>query len=387
MRKFLYVIMLTFVVLVMACAPKQTPSPTASTPKPSSPAPITPASNIPPLTSQDAAWAKVVLDAQKEGRLLIYSFAFAGDVGTAISKAFKDKYGIQVDIVVGSAPVMLERVRSEYRARQFMTDVTDMNATRSLEMKNDKLTESAKDLPALRDKESWYAHPLDQDPEGHILTFYSNHNTPYINTNTVKAGEEPQSWLDLLQPRWKGKVLVGDPGVYVGTTHIYYGLVRKSNRLNEDFWRQLGGQIGKFVPGGARDQVLVLMRGEGPVNISVGSAGGAPLVAEGAPVKALNMKEGGISNPSQSLAMLNQAPHPNAARLFLNWFLSAEGLKVFAQTASQATLRKDVPDFLPANAKVDLSKSVNLDFKDLDEVNKLYNAGYLTKMWKGETGK
>lgn len=374
------------VVLLVACTPPQltapVPTPTSQTPASSG---ITPTPTT--VTAEDVAWAKIIQDAKKEGQVFIYSFAFIGDAGVAVSKAFKDKYGIKVDIVAGSAPIMLERLRSEYRSSQFVTDIADMNASRALELKNDKLSLSTKDLPVLSDKASWYNHPLELDPDGYVLCYFNSTATPYINTTLVKPAEEPQSWFDLLQPRWKGKVMVGDPGIYLLTYYTYYGLVRKSNRLNEDYFRQLGGQIGKFVPGSAREQVLALVRGEGPLHFSTSETGGAPLIAEGAPIKALSMKEGAVFFPSQSLTMLSKAPHPNAARLFINWFLSADGLKIFAESASQVTRRKDVPNYLPNAARVDQSTAINLDFKDLDEINKLYNAGYLTKLWKGETGK
>ena len=392
------ILLLLFVIsalLASGCTPKETvPTPVTATPQGSA-SPGAPSTVIAPKAEPssrtqaegDAAWAKTIQDAQKEGKVIIYSFALAGDVGIAVTKAFKDKYGIKLEIVAGTSPVVLERVRAEYRAGQTMSDLVDMSVPRMLALKDDKLTQSAKDLPVLQDKASWYTHPLDLDPDGHILSYYMSISSPYINTTMVKAGEEPKSFLDLLQPRWKGKVMAGDPGVYIGTTYLYYAMVKKTNGLSEDFFRQMRGQIGKFVPGSARDQLLALIRGEGPINITTSSAGAASLVAEGAPIKAVNMKEGAVANPSTSFALLPKAPHPNAARVFLNWFLSAEGLKVFAQTGSNATLRKDVPDFLPAAARVDLSSAITLNFNDLAEIDKLYNAGYLTKLWKGEAGK
>ncbi len=387
MFKMWTLVLLALVVFISSCASVPTPSATESS-KLTTPLTSTRGVAVAPQPPpDDEAWAKVIQEAKREGQVLIYSFSFAGDVGLVVSRAFREKFGIKAEIVAGTSPVMLERIRSEYRAKQFTTDVADMSPARILSLKDDKLSLSIKDLPALRDKAGWYTHPLDMDPEGYTLNYSPTVSTPYINTTLVKPGEEPQSWLDLLQPRWKGKVMVGDPGVYVGTTYIYYGLVRKSKRLNEDYFRQLGGQISKFVPGSARDQALVLVRGEGSINISVSTAGSASLLAEGAPIRAISLKEGWGSNPAVALAMLSNAPHPNAARLFLNWFLSAEGMKVFAQSASQITYRRDVPDFLPNAARVDPSTAINLDLKDLDESNTLYNAGYLTKLWKGETGK
>ena len=384
--RILLLLLVISALLASGCTPKETvPTPVAVTPQgsasPGAPSPIATSK------AEDAAWAKVVQEAKKEGRVAIYSFALAGDAGEAVSRAFYNKYGVKLDIVAGTSPTLLERVKSEYRAKQFMTDLADMSSSRILELKDASITTSAKDLPVLQDKASWYTHPFELDADGHVLSYYSTQMTPYINTTLVKPGDEPQSWLDLLQPRWKGKVMVGDPGVYAGTTYLYYAMVKKTNRLSEDYFRQLGGQIGKFVPGGARDQVLVLVRGEGPINITASSSGGASLIAEGAPVKAINIKEGGMFSPSTVMATLSKAPHPNSSKLFLNWFLSAEGLRVFAEAASATTMRKDVPDFLPSAAKIDLSKAVSLNFVDMDEINKLYNDGYVTKLWKGEAGK
>lgn len=384
--KILFFLLVILSLLASSCTPKvSAPSPVATTPQGSAPPNVL--ATVTTSKADDASWAKVVQEARKEGRVAIYSFALAGDAGEAISRAFYNKYGVKLDIVAGTSPALLERVKSEYRAKQFMTDVADMSSSRILELKDASITTSAKDIPVLKDKAGWYTHPFDLDPDGHVLSYYSTQMTPYINTTLVKPGDEPKSWLDLLQPRWKGKVMAGDPGVYAATTYLYYSMVKKTNRLSEDYFRQLGGQISKFVPGGARDQVLVLVRGEGPINITASSSGGSSLITEGAPVKAIDLKEGGMFSPSTVSAMLSKAPHPNSARLFLNWFLSAEGLRIFAEAASATTMRKDVPDFLPSTAKIDLSKAISLNFVDMDEINKLYNAGYVTKLWKGETGK
>ncbi|MBF8304359.1 MAG: hypothetical protein HW399_734, partial [Dehalococcoidia bacterium] len=80
------------VLLVLSCAPGATPTAAPDARPVSTPAPVL-TSNLPPSTPQEVEWQKVVEAAKKEGKLTVYSFSFVGDLGLALSKAFKDRYG------------------------------------------------------------------------------------------------------------------------------------------------------------------------------------------------------------------------------------------------------------------------------------------------------
>lgn len=108
---------------------------------------------------------------------------------------------------------------------------------------------------------------------------------------------------------------------------------------------------------------------------------------EGAPIKILQFKEGYQASVGEVMAMVSKAPHPNATRLFLSWFLSGEGLKVYAEAASRTTNRKDVPDFTPQAARSDPSTGVYLKFDEYPKIQEMYSGGFLVKLLKGETGK
>ncbi|MBF8264350.1 MAG: hypothetical protein HW384_214 [Dehalococcoidia bacterium] len=368
---FIVAVIAVFVVL-SGCTPKAAPAPAKPVTAPTSAAPV--------QRPEDAAWDKVVQEAKKEGKVVSYSFSMAGDVGNAVSKAFKDKYGITLEVIGGTSPVLIQRIRAEQLQSQFVADIGDLSSGRVVELKTNNFTASLKDLPILKDRAPWYTHPFDQDPDGHVLMYYPNVLGIFANTNAVKSGDEPRSWQDVLDPKWKGKLIIADPGINQ-TASFLHQFFKKKGVYNDNQVKDLGGQFGKFIPGGQADFARALAQGEGALGVGLDQAGANPLIAQGAPLKALDLKEGFLGLP-MGLAMLSKSPHPNASKVFINWLFSAEGLKVWAEAAKQATYRKDVPEFTPPAGKMDLSRVYTLKFSDMDDVNNIFNNKVVPNLWK-----
>ena len=97
-------IFISLILFSISCAPAAAP---ASIPTLAPSQVPTPASNLQPPTSQDITWGKTMEAAKKESSLTLYSYAFTGDLGLALSKAFTDKYGIKVEIVTGRGAEMV----------------------------------------------------------------------------------------------------------------------------------------------------------------------------------------------------------------------------------------------------------------------------------------
>lgn len=366
-------------VIALACAPPP-PRPVGTSPAANPPPAPTAQAVAPAPNPQDAAWEKIVQQGKKEGMLTFQaSTTFAGDVGIAVTKAFKDKTGIRLEIVASRGGENYERIKTEKRAGQRVASLTQASGLYLLIMKNDGLLQPVTDLPSLRERDGWVAHPLDIHPDGHILSFYKTWISPYINTKQVKPDQVPQSLQDFLKPQWKGQMVISDPRTGSGTYWYYTTLARKKI-IDWSYVKSLAQQDLQYERNASAAMDL-MMRGVASANLIGFSTTSGVLVDAGAPIKAISLKEGDVFDIS-GFAMVEGAPHPNATRVFINWFLSREGLTVFANAAKQETLRKDTPNLLPKEVvppDPNVPK-IGITLQDLDEAEKLFREGFMPNL-------
>lgn len=362
--------------ILIGCSPKIVPTPTpAPTLAASAPAAIPAVAPSP----QDTAWAKVVQDAKKEGTVNILNTIFLGDVGVAVTKAFKYSTGIQVEFIVGRGGTNYERIKTEKRTGQMVTDVIQASSTYHAMMNTEGLLAGVADLPVFRDKNAWLLDPLEKEPNGKIIPFHRTWMTPYVNTKLVKQQDWPTSLQDLLKPQWKGKMVLSDPRTGSGTYKYYVPLIRAGG-INWEYIKALGKQDLLLQPNnaGAIAQVAQGAVSLTPIN---NSATLGPMVLEGAPIKALSMNEGDIFDFS-SLSPISGNPHPNATRVFINWFMGEEGQRVFVNIAKAESLRKNIPnlvpeDIRPPNPNV---RKIGILAEDEEEAEKLFRNGYMADL-------
>ena len=369
--------------LVTACTPRSSSTP--AIPIPATPSPVSPpTSNLPPATSQDAApdksgqaWAKVMEAAKKEGKVTVYSYSWVGDAGIAMVRTFESKYGISLDIITGRGAEFVERLKTEKRMGAMTADTFESSATHVTNAKvADTIAASAQGLPALAEKGVWSLEPLSQDKDGYVLAFMHLVGAPYINTKLVKAEDEPKSWFDIMQPRWKGQMMMQDPAISTGAYRLV-GYVRHGV-FNEDFLRQLVNQDIRFTTG-VQQEAQLLAQGQRSLSLFMVESDSAGLIKEGAPIKAVSMKEGVVAL-AMAIGQVKNNPHPNATRVFLNWLFTQEGQQANAQAKSSSTVRNDVQNFTPLTARVQ-TKLLTLTGEMQDEQTKLFADKYLVKLW------
>src|SRR5215469_5804834 len=254
--------------------------------------------------------------ARKEGKLTYYTSI---DLATAerIPKAFEAKYpGITVRVERSGAERIFQRIGQEYNSKIHAVDVVNSSdAAHFIVWKRDGLL--APYVP--EDVAKFYA-PEHRDPDGMFASWRVWLSVIAYNTDQVKAADAPTSFADLLDPKWKGKIVKAHPG-YSGT--IMTATFQMARDIGWDYFEKLAKQNVMQVQSSA-DPPKKLEIGERAVMADGNEYNMFQLKEAGKPVEIVYPTEGAplIVGPN---GLLKAAPNPNAGRLFQNYCFSVEG--------------------------------------------------------------
>lgn len=298
-----------------------------------------------PASAQDASWDAVVAAAKQEGKVVVYNMALGAPYFHAVIKSFETTYGIPVESLDLRASELVERIRTEQSAGRYLGDAEMVTTTMIEEqLKNGDFIQKLPPIPNAANlrppfKTTDFSVPAYVQPMG-IL----------INTRLVRGEDVPTSWNDLNAPKWKGKLLSDDMRP-LGSGNTLFAILQKS--MGADFNEKLAEQKPVFSRD-MRNDARRVARGEYPIYISQVFAFASDL--KGLPVKVVVPKEG-APYAQMDMAMLKGAPHPNAARLFMQHFLSVDLQALYANAwmlpVVQGAAERADPDAQPyANAKL-----------------------------------
>ncbi|MBI4331658.1 MAG: extracellular solute-binding protein [Chloroflexi bacterium] len=345
--------------LLYACAPPEAKGPTLT--------PVTATVKTLETAGWEIEWEKAVSEAKREGTVSIYS-ADGPQLRQALTSSFKERFNINLEFTAGKPRELTTKVIAEKRARLDISDIFMGAITAAYNPLKPEgfLEDLTKDflLPELTDPNVWLGKKLPTPPfdtEGkYLLQARASPSLPItvINTDLVKEGELT-SYYDLLNPKWKGKIAVDD--FVFGNISAARIITRPAymKTLDWDFWKALVKQEPVVV----RDERLQtdwVARGKYLITLSAEPDVTREFITLGAPVKLIFLKEDiqylGVA--SGAIAFLTNAPHPNARKVFLNWYFSREGMTVFSRAVGAQTSRVDVPtDFLTADQIRDPNKN------------------------------
>ena len=274
----------------------------------------------PALAQSPADWDKIVADAKKEGSVNFYTGLPGNATTRKINDAFEKKYGIRVNVLELRATELRERIRAERVGNNATADVmhTSSNQTRQI-WKEDKTVEKIGPLPngtRLRTdiEEAWL------DREVNIPTFLLNYA---ILVNTKEVTDPIKSWKDILNPKYKGRILADDFRA-IGGGSSYFSVTYE--KLGKDFHQKLAQQNVAFTRD-MREAERRVARGEYAIYLPW-LLNYLPSL-KGLPVNAAIPSEGVVYLPYAS-SVLTKAPHPNAARVLIDFMLSEEGQAIYA---------------------------------------------------------
>ena len=297
---------------------------------------------------------RLIDGAKAEGQLTVYTSAQTSDLGPVV-EAFEAKYGINATIWRAGSEAVLNRALQETRAGRHTVDVVETNGPELESLHREQILQRVSSphhanliAPAIRPHGEWVGTRLNVFVQAY-------------NTDLVSREELPQTWQDLLDPKWKGRLGIEaeDSDWLAGV----FGEIGEENgrRLFEDIVSANGVSTRK----GHTLLTQLVVSGEVPLALTVYNYKAEQLKNEGAPIDWFTIGNA-IARPN-GVGVVRTAPHPHAATLFYDFELSEEGQQIIAMR-----------DFVPTSKTIDkpLSK-VPMTFVDarvsIDEYDKWQN--------------
>jgi iron(III) transport system substrate-binding protein len=279
-----------------------------------------------------AATPELLAKAKAEGNIVWYT-SIELQTAERIAKAFEAAHpGVKVQVERNGCERLVQRIGQERGSNIKAADVVECS-----------------DMTALLDwkKQGWLAafvpadvakYPAEhRDPDGLFATDRLTLSPIEYNTRLVKPEDAPKSFADLLDPKWKGKLVKAHPG-YSGT--IMTVTFQISRDIGWDYLKQLGQQQVMQVQSAA-DPPKKVAQGERPVAADGGEYLPLQMIDKGAPLALVYPTEGTPSIPGGAGIMVD-APHPSAARLFAIYLFSRDGQQLLADMGKMRSVHPEV---------------------------------------------
>ncbi len=301
-------------------------------------------------------WERTVQAAKKEGSLSLYVLQGEGEL-TTVAQLFQKKYPeINVVTTTGRGNTLAPRVMAERRAGKYLVDVYIAGVTTAYEVfYRAKILDSVRAalmLPEVIDESKWWLGRHQYvDSENRYILLYLGNVGEYVsyNTKAVEDGEIRSYW-DFLQSKWKGKILSRDPKIS-GSQRIGLRMYYHTPELGGEFIRRLYGEMDVTLTQDIRQATDWLANGKFAICFFCSEI--LKVKAQGLAVDEFHTakwKESRAISAGNmgSIVLPSQPPHPNAARVFVNWLLSREGQTALQRVAntpnnSEESLRTDIP--------------------------------------------
>ncbi len=304
----------------------------------------------PAKSGWEQKWNDTLAGARQEGALMLYTSGEGPAMREQIFPLFRDRFGITIDLMAAksdelTAKVQAERQRGLYNADAFIIGTQIVTSYKQKDIL-DPLAEHVI-LPDVTDTRVWPNNKLPYlDSDRYIVALTTAYwSYIMVNTELVKEGEI-KSYRDLLNPKWKGQIVMFDPsGGGAAVNWVMFILEMAMGQQEGDkFLRQLAATQDLMVTRDARLQGEWVARGKYPIAIAPSMGAVTPLQKAGSPIAWVRVEEGGLLHPGGSnFGLANKRSHPYASTLLLNWLLTTEGQKLFSQGFGQPPARTGVP--------------------------------------------
>lgn len=302
--------------------------------------------------------------AKKEGKLNLYG-SIREDEGKAIFDTFEKKYpGVKLDYFRSSEDKLVSRILAEAKAKTYNFDVLITTAAGHMKSLGMALKWSPLSASGI--------NPDLLDPDGTTVPVYINTNVIQYNTRLVAKADVPKGYEDLAQPKWKGKLCLEDSD--------FEWFVGLQASMGKEKVLELFKRIAANQPAIRNGHGLLsdlVSAGECPIAINNYGNQVARAQKKGAPTDFIAI------NPVVTIVapavVSKNAPHPNAAKLYVSWITSKEGQEFIVRNGGRIPVRVDVdpdPPRLTKGLKLQVAK--RMEGKELKDAQALYR-----QTWQG----
>jgi iron(III) transport system substrate-binding protein len=277
---------------------------------------------------------RLIEGARREGQVVLYSGMIVNQMLRPLAAAFATKYPfVKLTYWRADSEELLPKLSAEARAGKPVADLFEGSGGGEVAVEAG-LTQPFYS-PLLAEYPETY-----RDPKSELAPTRLSYFGLAYNTRQVGADKVPKTYLDLLDPQWKGRMAWP-----YATTGRYLFLINLRLAWGEEramaYFQKLAAQkIINFASGSARTLVDRVIAGEYPLALNIYAHHALISAAKGAPVSTALMDP--VASAAGTIAVVKDAPHPHAAMLLLDYLLSREGQKILAD-AEYFPAHPDVP--------------------------------------------
>lgn len=291
--------------------------------------------------------------AQKNGEETVVVYGATANYRDDLYARFAERFpGITVQSEQLTGPDLTSKLNQEYSSSQHIADIAHTGSTTMADIADAGRFESfdpvsAKELPGRYVSEG-----------GSFRADAASIFGILYNTEKVDQSAAPQSWSDLLAPRWRNKLVLDDP-TSMGSTAGALGRLLNDPRYDEEWVRRLA------------ENTHLVSQGQSSNQVSTGAYPVSPFYPyifyrqdkeKGAPLGFVFPVEGGNRLSAHYLGLLSEAPHGKAAKLLITWLFTPEAQRLISETGDYPTMPgAPGPGDLPKLSELDLLEPIPLD--------------------------
>lgn len=306
-------------------------------------------------TKGPAAAQAVVDKAKAEGKVTFYANITAVE---PILDSFTKKYGIKAEYTRLSTTKFIATILTEHAAGKLTADVLQAPMP-VLEMLMEKGVLAAYTSPAAASYPKW------ANKDGKIQSFGIEYAALIYNKEFVKPADVPKKYEDLTDPKWKGKIVMADPASHATTISWLVGLKENVIKSEAEWMMFLKGLA-------ANNPMFVASFGPTPAPIESGekligiSMPKYIITKAPAPLDWAKVSQPMMGTP-RGMAIAAGAPRPNAARLFMDYWLSRDAMKIMAEKVGEYVL---APGVFPPITGIEKANVIPIRELSDDEIKK-----------------